>query len=86
MSNNEAIKMLVRLKDCINFEVTDAQCKMDALNMAIKSLEQKTGHWIGYKCSECGTILDFSGINGGYGDANYCPNCGIKMVDLDKEG
>jgi len=46
MKNNEAIRMLVRLKDCINFEVTDAQKKMDALNMAIKALEQEP-------CDDC---------------------------------
>ena len=49
--------------------------------------EPKTGHWISanvgkffpsndYKCSECGNILDFDGVNCGRGDANYCPNCG----------
>ena len=39
MNKEEAIRMLIRLKDGINFEVTDSQKKMDALNMAIKSLE-----------------------------------------------
>lgn len=39
MTTQEAIKMLVRIKDRINFEVTDSQKKMDALNMAIRSLE-----------------------------------------------
>lgn len=39
MTREEAIRMLIRLKDGINFEVTDSQKKMDALNMAIKSLE-----------------------------------------------
>lgn len=58
---------------------------------AIKALEQepKTGHWIGiverfslhnlFKCSECGNILDFNGVNCGRGDANFCPNCGADM-------
>ena len=51
--------------------------------------ERKTGHWIlydkrfpwrrDYKCSECGNYLDFSGVNAGRGDANYCPNCGARM-------
>lgn len=40
MTNEEAIRMLVRIKERINFEVTDAQRKMDALNIAIKALEQ----------------------------------------------
>lgn len=39
MTLEEAIKILIRLKDRINFEVTDSQKKMDALNMAIKALE-----------------------------------------------
>lgn len=54
--------------------------------------EPKTGHWINakvgkffpsndFKCSECGNILDFYGVNCGRGDANYCPNCGAKMIE-----
>lgn len=38
MTPEEAIRMLTRLKDQINFEWTDAQKKMDALNMAIDLL------------------------------------------------
>ena len=51
--------------------------------------EPKEGHWIQYdkrfpwrhhyKCSECGNYLDFSGVNAGRGEANYCPNCGANM-------
>lgn len=51
--------------------------------------EPKTGHWIPYdqrfpwsneyKCSECGNYLNFSGVNGGRGDANFCPSCGADM-------
>lgn len=52
--------------------------------------QERTGHWINaqvgklfpsndFKCSECGNILDFNGVNCGRGDANYCPNCGAKM-------
>lgn len=42
-------------------------------------------HWIKqehelFKCSNCGNYLDFRGVNAGRGDANYCPNCGTKMV------
>lgn len=69
----------------------------DALDMAIKALEQeqKTGHWINakvgklfpsndFKCSACGNILDFDGVNCGRGDANYCPNCGAKMSEVEE--
>lgn len=38
-----------------------------------------TGWKIVYKCSECGNYLDFSGLNAGRGDANFCPNCGAEM-------
>lgn len=54
---------------------------------------QRTGRWIKadthnyllfkndriYKCSNCGRLLDFEGVNGGRGDANFCPNCGAEM-------
>ena len=32
-----------------------------------------------YKCSICGNILNFDGVNCGRGDANFCPNCGCQM-------
>ena len=54
--------------------------------------KSKTGHWINakvgrlfpsndFKCSECGNILDFNGVNCGRGDANFCPNCGAELAD-----
>lgn len=57
--------------------------------------EQRTGRWINarvgkmfpsndFKCSECGNILDFNGVNCGRGDANYCPNCGAKMQEVEE--
>ena len=44
MTNEEAIRILTRLKDQINFEWTDAQKKMDALNVAIEALQDQ--RWI----------------------------------------
>ena len=46
----------------------------------------KRAHWVDqkhgvYKCSNCGNFLDFSGVNAGRGDANYCPHCGAKMSE-----
>ena len=32
-----------------------------------------------YQCNRCGNYLDIRGLNGGRGDANYCPNCGAKV-------
>lgn len=60
------------------------------LNLPSVTPQPKIGRWINakvgklfpsndFKCSECGNILDFNGVNGGRGDANYCPNCGAKM-------
>ncbi len=33
-----------------------------------------------FKCSLCGNYLDMNGVNGGRGDANFCPNCGKIMM------
>ena len=51
--------------------------------------EPQEGHWIQYdkrvpwrhhyKCSVCGNYLDFTGVNGGRGEVNFCPNCGARM-------
>lgn len=49
MNTEEAIRMLTRLKDQINFEWTDAQKKTDALNIAIEALQNEP-RWI--PCSE----------------------------------
>ena len=40
MTNEEVIKMLTRLKDRINWEDTDCQKKVDALNIAIYKLDR----------------------------------------------
>ena len=58
--------------------------------------ERETGHWIlydnrfpwskDYKCSECGNYINLSSLNAGRGDANYCPNCGAKMINEDFSG
>lgn len=64
-------------------------------NEAVKALEELEergeGKWIqydkrfpwrnDYKCSECGNYLDFSGVNGGRGEVNFCPNCGARMTE-----
>lgn len=48
---------------------------------------ENTAKWIKtatkniFKCSGCKNYLDFSGLNGGRGSANYCPNCGAKMEE-----
>ena len=89
MTNEQAIKHLEVIKgDCAL--VGDLR----ALDIAISALsaeEDNTMEWISakvgklfpsndYKCSKCGNILNFDGVNCGRGDANFCPNCGRKAV------
>lgn len=76
MTINEATRMLVRIKDQINFEWVNSQGKMDALNMAIETLERKRGEWVykdmkGQFCSVCDkqSVWKF----------DFCPNCGADM-------
>lgn len=68
---------------------------IDAIKCAISVLseEDDTMEWISarvgklfpsndYKCSKCGNFLNFNGVNCGRGDANFCPNCGRKAVNI----
>lgn len=46
---------------------------------------KKSGHWGRvYKCDQCGNYLDFDGVNTGRGSANYCPNCGSRMDEVNE--
>jgi len=87
MTNDEALKRLN------NIDIRDAlQEDYDALDMAIKALEQepKTGYWRHYEgmliCSECGSefyddIMEYCGDD----VPKYCPDCGTKMDKLESE-
>lgn len=33
-----------------------------------------------HRCERCGKYLDFTGVNAGRGDANWCPACGARML------
>lgn len=99
MSIAEAIRMLTRIKDRINCEVTDAQAKMDALNMAIEALtEQKVGKWINKdygigecsaQCDQCKIVTPGKAHDDGFGFDytfyDYCPNCGARMMEGEQE-
>lgn len=37
------------------------------------------------QCDQCRNYLDMDGVNGGRGDANYCPNCGARMEVCEEE-
>lgn len=67
----------------------------EALDMAISALSENKGEdskvakgqWIkfenGYKCSECGHIMDkVLSVSGNliYQYSNYCPDCGADMI------
>ena len=56
--------------------------------------KRKTGKWVElshgvlfhiYKCDQCGSTIDVNGINVERGNANFCPNCGARMVKEDEE-
>lgn len=95
MKREEAINMLYGIRaDNLNLDNAYTKGKYDALDMAIKALEQepkaKTGHWkvvsAGYgdtayicECSECkDTVWVYKDADRKW---NYCPNCGAKMED-----
>lgn len=76
------------------FELTPAyRLYVEALDNVDKKIVQipaadvapvRHGRWIIknkhiYQCNRCGNYLDIRGLNGGRGDANYCPNCGAKV-------
>ena len=93
MTREEAIKILTKT-DSVGVRLilsTDEKSRkhnaesIEALNMAIKALEEqpKTGHWkktisengitSAVRCSECGFE------DNRYMLFRYCPNCGAKM-------
>ena len=69
-------------------------CEKDCVRLAIKELEQepKTGHWIErierddwndyeevwYECNQCHLVSERA--------SNYCPNCRIKMQEVEDNG
>ena len=92
MTNKEAIRQLnvitESLMNCGGCK--GAQQSLTCISKAIKALEDRpTGRWKIvenqgwfsdiYICSCCGNTLDFHGVNGGRGSANFCPNCGADM-------
>lgn len=61
----------------------DAAAAIEALQAQLP----KQGVWIRIdkhtiQCPLCHRYLDLRGVNAGRGDANYCPNCGAKMKEV----
>ena len=89
MTREEAIKYLKEMKDECNDTIHKVRyvTQEEALEMAIKALEPKTGHWIALenrfelgdrvKCSECGQVF----VVGDDVSRHYCPNCGARMLE-----
>lgn len=70
----------------------------DAVALLREEPEQKHGHWVVHggrigknvdnrilECTVCNNYLSMSGVNGGRGNANYCPNCGAIMDEEVKQ-
>jgi DNA-directed RNA polymerase subunit RPC12/RpoP len=69
-------------------EIADSDEKLKAITDLVNGVppvipQPKTGHWINIdethsKCDRCGAVFEIASENG---EANYCPNCGAKMVE-----
>ena len=95
MTNEKAREVLQEQIDRYGEEY-DAEEGIEALEMAIKALEQqpKTGHWIeeevfdgevAYKCSKCGGLFVLENGNPKENEYNFCPKCGARMVESEGE-
>ena len=92
MTNEEAKEILEEVKDLDDSMYQYISAYEEALDMAIKALEQepKTGYWIRitngamrekYICSKCGRQIEDYGIEGLLPvKYPYC-HCGAKMVE-----
>ena len=92
ISRNDTIEWFKRVTvtDGITFETGFRQILTDIQNMPSVQPMRPKGKWVSakvgklfpsndYKCSRCGNVLNFDGVNAGRGDANFCPNCGADM-------
>jgi predicted nucleic acid-binding Zn-ribbon protein len=71
--------------------IIDGKEKLKAITDLINGVppvtpQPKTGHWINIdethsKCDRCGAVFEIASENG---EANYCPNCGARMVEPQK--
>lgn len=93
MTREEAI---ARIKDhMIAHEIKEPRAIYisEALDMAIKALEQDTrqvAKWVNNIhdlpiCSACGNYAVFDHAIDDYYYSDYCPKCGAKMENADKE-
>lgn len=76
----------------LNYRQGNMGEQIEALDMAIKALEQqpKTGKWIEedvfdgelvYRCSECGEPFWLENGTPKDNEYNFCPKCGAKMAE-----
>lgn len=72
--------------DCREYDQKKHCCHRwsKVIRSTVEEIKQpKTGHWIHLKhnkgkCSECHDVVLIAQM---YGNANYCPNCGARMVE-----
>ena len=87
MTREEAINILYGIQaDNLNLNDAYTKDKYEALDIAIKALEQepKTGYWIDIddiesECSECGHREPNERFI--FKDINFCAKCGARMVE-----
>ena len=76
MTREEAIDII---NSCVQADTEDVN---EALDMAIKALEQETkrGKWLTSNIGEGEVYCSFCHVDSLFDiKTNYCPNCGIKM-------
>ena len=88
MDREQAIEKLTAEKEyeegCRKDDTIADEDLIEALDIAIEALEQEpTGHWIikdnmFWVCSECGCQTRMMKK---YNTPNYCPACGVRIVE-----
>lgn len=99
MTREEAIQIIKYLKlDAKDYGLENKfmQEVVEAYDVAIEALEQKTGHWIydknieNWRCSKCGETPKTMGYCGTADfmaeHFKYCNHCGVGMVEPQEGG
>ena len=77
MTREEAIKIFQLMKKILSIPNSDAARTIEAIDMAIEALSERTGEWVdkgnwmGIECSRCKCHSRYV--------TPFCPQCGAKM-------